>query len=302
MLASAFRMLYISNELAWSRYLCIPLRRGKGTPTRAATTINTILNMKMKKTIVVLFALAGVVSAEVVTSSLPFTGGENTYLAGSSYGSLTLSSDMTTGKSTTGAISFDPSVALMGNAAVDPFYWGASNNTVSLWVETSSLAQDTLLFGYYTNSTQAIGYYWNADTSTISFGRGTWSEGQFTYNATTEGQMENSNSLSSYISEGDPLTNITIAVDTFGGYANAKATVWVNGSKIGTTDTFYTDGNGGTLKYIVGDATYGTISLINETLTTAEQIANFAAPVPEPTTATLSLLALAGLAVRRRRK
>ena len=52
--------------------------------------------------------------------------------------------------------------------------------------------------------------------------------------------------------------------------------------------------------YIVGDASYGTIAITNRTLTTSKEIAGLA--IPEPATATLSLLALAGLAARRRRK
>lgn len=255
----------------------------------------------MKKTLITLLALAGVASADAITSSLSFTGGENTYLAGSSYGSLTLSTDMTTGKSTNGVITFNPSVAVMGNAGD---YWGTLDHTVSLWVETASLSQDTLLFGYYTAASNIIGYYWNAESSTISFGRGQLADGAFTYKSEDAHQVESSDSISSYISGGDALTNITIAADSTNQYAHTTATVWVNGSEVGTTDFFYTDGGKGesSVNYLVGDATYGTIYLTNEKLTTAEQIANFAAPIPEPATATLSLLALAGLAVRRRRK
>ena len=254
----------------------------------------------MKKTLITLMALAGLARADAITSSLSFTGGENTYLAGSSYGSLTLSTDMTTGKSTNGVITFNPSVAVMGNAGS---YWGTLDHTVSLWVETASLSQDTLLFGYYTASDNIIGYYWNAESSTISFGRGQLADGAFTYKSNDANQVVSSKSINSYISGGDALTNITIAADCINGYAHTTATVWVNGSEVGTTDFFYTDGKTGeTLNYLVGDATYGTIYLTNEKLTTAEQIANFAAPIPEPATATLSLLALAGLAARRRRK
>lgn len=256
----------------------------------------------MKKTIIALALLScGVLTANASTdivSSVSFTGGENTYLAGTTYGDLTLSTDMTTGKSASGSITFDPAINVMGNAGS---YFGALDHTVSLWVETSSLSSDTLLFGYYAGSTNScVGYYWNAATSTISFGRGQWNDGQFTYSQTSAGQMENSSSLSSYIAGSGSLTNITIAFDCINQYAHATATVWVNGTEIGTTNTFYTDCNSGPdTNYIVGDATYGTIAITNRTLTTSKEIAGLA--IPEPATATLSLLALCGLAARRRR-
>ncbi len=261
----------------------------------------------MKKTIIALMALAGVAAADTVTTRVSFTEGENTYLAGSSYGDLTLSSNMETGSSENGVITFTPSVEILGNGTTSGSWYGVKNNTVSLWIETSSLSNDVLLFGYYSRSAgNSIGYYWDADTSTITFGRGTWnsSERSFTFSKSGSGHQESSQSLSTYFSAQDELTNFTISVErTDDYYANGTATIWVNGKNAGSTKAFYSDINGGNpTSYFVGGATYGTIAVTNENLTTAQQIANFAAPVPEPTTATLSLLALAGLAARRRRR
>ena len=252
-------------------------------------------------------ALAGVAAAATVTTSASFTGGENTYIAGSSYGDLTLSSNMETGSSTNGVVTFTPSVEILGNGTENGSWYGVKNNTVSLWVETSSLSNDVLLFGYYSGSAEkSIGYYWDAETSTITFGRGSWDSNarSFTFSSTGSGQQESSQSLSAYFTPQDGLANFTISVNrTNDYYANGTATIWVNGKNAGSTNAFFSDIDGGApTSYFVGEATYGTIAVTNENLTTAQQIANFAAPVPEPTTATLSLLALAGLAARRRRK
>lgn len=256
----------------------------------------------MKKTLITLLALGSVAMGDSVTSSVSFTGGTNTYLAGSTFGDITLNMDMTTGTSVNGSIIFTPAVEALGN--LGDKWLGAVDHTVSLWVETASLENDGLLFSMYTtNKTQTLGYYWNAANSTITFGRGTLNDSGFTFNNSGTGQQESSADLSSYFSSTDGLTNITIALNRgIDYYANSTATVWVNGKNAGTTNTFYTDMSGSAAtNYVVGNATYGTIAITNQTLTTADQVKDLAL-VPEPTTATLSLLALCGLAARRRRR
>ena len=115
--------------------------------------------------------------------------------------------------------------------------------------------------------------------------------------------MATSVALGDYLTGG--LTNITIAVDNFNQWCHATATIWVNGTNIGTTDMFYTDGAPLTSNatYTVGNAIYGTVALTDQVLTTTDAVASLAGAVviPEPATATLSLLALAGLCARRRR-
>ena len=261
----------------------------------------------MKKTLIAFALFAStVMAADSVTGSVSLTGGENIYHAGTSYGDLTLSKDMETGRSTNGAITFTPSVEALGNGTSNGSWFGVKNHTVSLWVESASLSSDCLLFGYYSgDKAKSVGYYWDAETSSITIGRGSWVDGVFTFSQMGAGHQESITGLNTYYTGGDGLTNITIAVErTDDYYANGTATVWVNGKKAGTTGVFYSDIHGGKpTSYLVGDASYGTIALTNETLTTAEQIKGLATPaVPEPATATLSLLALAGLAARRRRK
>ena len=250
----------------------------------------------MKKTLITLLALAGVASAGTGTTT--FTGGTNTYQAGTTYGDFMLTSSMTTGSGNNSAITFNPNVDLRFKDTYD----GVKDHTISLWVETDSLATDCLLFAC-SPVDKTIGYVWDAETKTISFGRGVVTDGSFTFSSTDSKQMASSVALGDYLTGG--LTNITIAVDNFNQWCHAKATIWVNGTNIGTTDMFYTDGGAITSNttYTVGNAIYGTVALTDQVLTTTDAVASLAGAVviPEPATATLSLLALAGLCARRRR-
>ena len=254
----------------------------------------------MKKTIITLLALAGVATA-ADSGSTSFTGG-TTYKAGATYGNLELKESMTTGTYSSLGITIAPNVNIKSN-------WGwfsAGDYTVSIWVDSDSLESNQILFGYCGSwSGNAKGYNgltWNAQSNTLTLGKGEWKADAKTFTYTDSSV---SSDLSSYITDG--LTNITLAVDSA---TNGKMTadLWINGTKIETLATYAGDmqNSADQMKYFVGKngATYGTIFLTNEQLTSASDIAALAGAnlVPEPTTATLSLLALAGLAARRRRK
>ena len=105
----------------------------------------------------------------------------------------------------------------------------------------------------------------------------------FTVNTSYSAQNGNPNSVSfeNIIKEG-----VTYTVNVKGGNHNMEATVsWKGGS----TDTLAYSGN-----MVQGDK--------NQFMNYAKNNGVVAPAIPEPTTATLSLLALAGLAARRRRR
>lgn len=267
----------------------------------------------MKKTIIALLALGGIAMGADVGSST--FSGSNDYEAGTRYGKLTLTEDMTTGSNTNSlsSITFSPAVDIISSNSVDNRYF-AGDYTVSLWVETASLSSDQVLFGYCgswsANDTGYNGVTWDADSQALTIGRGQWVSASNTFTYLGSGNSSTTGSLSSYLSTGTGLTNITLAVKvTDTSWGHQRADVWVNGTKVQQLASYYGDmktttANWKGVQYFVENGTkYGTISITNEYLTTAEGIASLAgATIPEPTTATLSLLALAGLAARRRRK
>ena len=251
----------------------------------------------MKKTLIAVLALAGItVGADVGVAE--FTGG-TTYKAGTSYGALTLSYDMTTGVDSNLGITFSPNVNIKSSWE----WFSAGDYTVSLWVDSASLTSNQILFGYCgswkSNASGYNGLTWNAESKTLTLGQGEWKAADKTFTYT---QSSVSGDLSSYITDG--LTNITLAASSA---YNGKMTadIWINGSKVDTLATYNGDMQNGNaqMQYFVGlnGASFGNIILTNEKLSTAEQI-KYLATVPEPSTATLTLLALFGLATCRRRK
>lgn len=260
--------------------------------------------INMKKTIVAILALSGI--ALGATGSTTFNNSGNTYEAGSVYGSLMLNENMTTGTDTDLGITFDPNV----NIKSDWTWFSAGDYTVSMWVEADSLAQNQILFGYCgkwkSNAQGYNGLTWNAADKTLTLGHGEWkaADKTFTYLSGVD-----DSSKTETLTFGDAaLINITLAVSSA---TNGKMTadVWINGEMVQSLATYNGDMHNspddGQMLYFVGTngATFGTISLTNGKLTDADAIAELAGATrtPEPATATLSLLALAALASRRRR-
>lgn len=265
----------------------------------------------MKKTIAITLTLCGVAAA-ATTGSATFSG-DKTYAAGATFGTLALENSMTTGVDTGIGITMSPSVDIKKSGTNY-----ANNYTVSIWVDTASLSSNQVLFGYTgtwsSNATGYSGLTWNTENKSLTLGRGEWkynanSADTFTYYNQNNGYSTISN-LGDKLTVG--MTNITLAVTCLNSYGHQQAVLWINGEKIDTFGYYYGDlGNLSdknnthqSASYFVGDGSYGSISITTETLTTAESIAKLAGAriVPEPTTATLSLLALAGLAARRRRR
>lgn len=253
----------------------------------------------MKATFITLALMAGVtVASAAVTAHTSLTGGDITANSGSTFGSLTLKTDMTTGNPS----SFDALNFLSDTVNITGGNFFASDYTISLWLTTAQLSTDKVLF-IYSGSTASNdygynGYTWNAESKTITVGRGNYTAGN---HSISYQDRQDSNALT--ISDTDELVNLTFAVS--GSNGSQVVTIWQNGEEIQTLSSYNGNMNNGNekTKMILSfdtNTTYGDIAITNEKLTTAEQIASLAV-VPEPTTATLSMLALGALALRRRR-
>lgn len=176
----------------------------------------------------------------------------------------------------------------------------ASSYTISLWLDTSSLTEgtQTALFGYYgTNAAQNSGANALYLTSEAKLGMG---EGSLNTSNGSFTQSRGDVSETSVVLNGG-LLNVTLSVT--GADRSQSVDVYVNGSLF---DTLSYNGNmngnrNPIASWINPDLTWGEIKWTNEKLS-AEQIAGFAGlQVPEPASASLGILGLAALMMRRRR-
>lgn len=226
------------------------------------------------------------------------------YEAGTTVGELTLEEVMTTGSPS--SYSNIRSGASGTNITGGNFY--AGDYTLSLWLDASSLSPtgESVLFAYsggtFSGSPYSNAIAWNGADNTLKLGRGS-------LNTDTLAMSWNNNFVtSSPLTLLDGLNNITIAVGSVTTSAGneTSATVWLNGVNVGSLASYDARMNGGDadteMSYLVNpNLTYGNVLLTNMKLETSTEIATFAL-MPEPTTATLGLMALAGLAARRRRR
>ena len=175
----------------------------------------------------------------------------------------------------------------------------ASDYTISLWLDTSSLTEgtQTTLFGYYgSNAGQSYGANALYLTSDAKLGMG---DGNL--NTSTGSFSQNRGDVSeASVVVGGGLLNVTLAAT--GANQSQSVDVYVNGSLL---DTLSYNGNmNGNRADIQGwinpNLTWGGIQWTDAKLS-AEQIAGFAGlQVPEPASASLGLLGLAVLMMRRR--
>lgn len=231
-----------------------------------------------------------------------YDGGAS-YAAGTTVGELTLEEVMTTGSPS--SYSNIHSGASGTNITGGNFY--AGDYTLSLWLDASSLSPtgESVLFAYsggtFSGDTRTNAIAWNGADNTLKLGRGN-------LNTDTLSMSWGGSVTSSPLTLLDGLNNITIAVGsvTTGANNETSATVWLNGVNVGSLAPYNAKMNGGNantqMSYLVNpNLTYGNVLLTNMKLETSTEIATFAL-MPEPTTATLGLMALAGLAARRRRR
>lgn len=265
----------------------------------------------MKKTLASLLILGGLAFADTTTSSHTFSG-SNSYEAGTEvFSGYELTSSMTTGSANAFTAAKDDLKST--NITIGDYYIG--NYTASAWVETSSLNSNHVILAFsHATASDQYGYnglVWNATDHTLTLGRGNFSAAGDSI-AFKDGPGASSD-LSSFYSSNDALVNFTLSSS---GQGNQQTvTLYVNGQEAYTYSAYTTsmNGSGGaganteTYTWVSqGGVKYGTVSLTNEALTSATAVQDFigvkAKGVPEPTTGTLSLLALAGLCARRRRK
>lgn len=252
----------------------------------------------MKKTLITLMVLAGAAVA-ADTQYVDFSG-KGTIEAGATFGAITLEEAMSYGSPTgwNGQFGKTPDVNITGGN----FF--AGDYTLSLWVKTASLSTtgNTLLFAYSgSTSSNTHGYngiVWDGANKTLTIGRG-----DFTANNMQIAWAGTDYSTSNALTFQGDMVNFTIAVS--GKSGSQTATIYVNGTESGTLASYNGNMNGGNAStqmgyYVNNNLQYGTIGLTNEKLGSSEEVIAFA--IPEPATATLSLLTLAGLAARRRRK
>lgn len=176
----------------------------------------------------------------------------------------------------------------------------ASSYTISLWLDTSSLTQgaQNALFGYYGhNVNQSYGANALYLTSDAKLGMG---DGNL--NTSTGSFSQNRGDVSeASVVLGKGLLNVTLAVT--GADQSQSVDVYVNGSLL---DTLSYNGNmngnrSDIQSWINPNLTWGEIQW-TDTKLSAEQIAGFAGlQVPEPASASLGILGLAVLMMRRRR-
>lgn len=220
-----------------------------------------------------------------------YTSGTQTTTEG-----VALGKDMTFGSLSSSVIP-GGSIPYGGN-----FY--ASSYTISLWLDSSSLStgSQTALFGYFgsrpTGSDGANSLYLAADGKLgMGVGTLTTSTGAF-----SQSQSQLRGDLSeSAISLTGGLLNITLSVT--GGSGNQAVDVYVNGDFF---DSLSYNGNmngnqSSVTSWINPNLTWGEIQWTNEALA-ADRIAGFAGlQVPEPASASLGILGLAVMMMRRRR-
>ncbi len=124
----------------------------------------------------------------------------------------------------------------------------------------------------------------------------------------------NSDASSTNMELGITTSDVADAVYTLTFVSDVSAktfTGYVNGTQVGQWTDWTSDGGIGGIQFgqrfgggrgLEGDFTLDNLTIWNRALTAADVKTLTTVAVPEPTTATLSLLALAGLAARRRRK
>lgn len=251
----------------------------------------------MKKTIIALLAVAGLASADstVITFS---TGGDKagSYVYGVTFGDYSMdthanqSTDLTTEDAIV-TVAADTCMYTTYTVYADP----SNPSNASLWTNAAALSDMNTALGTSLTlpnldalpMTNAGGNSWDEATLTIDFS-GSYQEGDQVTLYLMLGSMNNSYS----VTLGGLKTGYTMQ------YASAKG----NGfDATGLTQT----ARELTLVKVTGSLTKdATVTVVGDanSRNAFGMVAYSVASVPEPTTATLSLLALAGLAARRRRK
>ena len=237
----------------------------------------------MKKTLIALLALTGIAAADTSVMDTAVIGFTNFSSGVADYGTMVDAITISTTDSVTtlSGITFDTAMSDTNNR--DSF----SITLVLDAAKIGSVSEFTSLAAAHYSASGAMGFGVNADGNI----KGQWGTSEYNWSA---GPMPTEGTITlTYVTGNHSGTNEGSRL-----YVGDSATYYTNNSlKTGNANynTIKFNNLGGAIKqayvhnYCLTQAQVGT--LMAET-----------AAIPEPTTATLSLLALAGLAARRRRK
>lgn len=236
----------------------------------------------MKK-ILLTIALTGLSVPLFANTATPTSG--TTYPAGTPTTTPTVvtANSMTFGNFASNTALGTGAIPIGGN-----FY--ASDYSLSIWLNTSSITSTTTLFGYYgTDPNGGGGYGANAlvlntdGTLTLGDGKLDTSTGAFT---NQRGSTSAGTIALGGVSGG--LVNLTLSV--VGADGSQTATIYYNGNQLETLSSYNGNMNGSVSQpnmnsYLNPNLIYGTVLTQDGTLT-AGQVAGFAglAAVPEPST------------------
>ncbi len=225
----------------------------------------------MKKTIIALFALAGVAAADTYTASTPEKSGAG---AQGNYYGFTLA--------------FDNSTYLTTNVPADT---ELNLDSITLLSRSDGSANDMKVAVYKYDADGTVGTFLGT-SSTVQYAANT------TFTLTFDGITVNSSDRYQFLYVAASTDDSTLG--TFAGY-QAAAMSW--GTSVTNSFSQNIPGGWGTYKSNGINSWEGQyVPVTTVTLSTPVPSIPPSPSVPEPTTATLSLLALAGLAARRRRK
>lgn len=223
----------------------------------------------MKKTIIAMMALDSVAAAETYTASTPAKSGPG---AQGNYCGFTLA--------------FDNSTYLTTNVPADT---ELNLDSITLLSRTNGSADDMKVAVYEYVGDGTVGTFLGT-SSTVPFAANT------TFTLTFDGITVNSSDRYQFLYVSASAVDATLG--TFDGY-KAAAMQW--GTSVTNTFSQNIPGGWGTYKNNTLNSWEGQYIPVT-TVTLSTPITPDSPTVPEPTTATLFLLALVGLAARRRRK
>lgn len=253
----------------------------------------------MKKTIIALMALAGVSMAADEDSllwSVDFTGGSYAITTGAAWGTGSYSPTTTYGSQDFTTMpgylyaNGDKKISLEGNAGLmmsDSFSLSMEASITSVYTPSNSTPTDTKywLMSIGESANWYIGAQYDTATKQISVGYKNYT-------------MSNTASYGTF-----ELTDIENVMLTMSGGLNEAGlvTVYVNGAKAAVA-TMAASNRHDKSTLSSGVAFMNYMGEHDGVVGGVSSVSFYNKAIPEPTTATLSLLALAGLAVRRRRK
>lgn len=248
----------------------------------------------MKTTISLFLCLAG--ATQIMAATVIPGVDTTTDSSGTIIGDIRLTEDVTWGK-------FGSSNALGTQTGLYGGDFYANDYTLSMWVDLAGLTGNTTLFGYSgTNPNLSQGYATNALVYNVE--TGTFLMGDGKLDITTGIFTSQRGDTSDVLNLGD-VSKINITLSVLGANGSQTVGLYINGVLLDTL-TYNGNMNGNTTNiqtWLNTNVTYGDIKLDTDKALSESEIPGFAgfAPVPEPATASLSLLGLAALMMRRKR-